>query len=139
MNETSQARADAPETGTSGARPAWADLTLVQAEWVRLALLSIEAGRTALDFQRTLLDLSREMLRRQQDASIEAMRDALRSGAGSPWPGPGEAGALDVVRLGMQAFERMAAVMRELASGSAGTDAARSEPVQRSAVSRRSI
>lgn len=137
MNDTSKPPAGAAGTATSAGGAAWPDLGLAQAEWVRLALLSIEANRSMLDFQRTMLDLSREMLRRQQDAAFEAMRSGLRSGTASPWPSPGEAGGADLMRLGMQAFERMAAAMRGLAPVPGGADAAPPEPSQRGAVSRR--
>ena len=100
-NDTTKERHGAP-----GSRPAGLDTALAQAEWMRLALVMLEGSRSALEFQRTMVDFSLEMLRQQQDAAFAAMRNAMQGGAPGV-PGLG-AGAVRITEPPRYCEEKMA-------------------------------
>ncbi|MBW8271142.1 hypothetical protein [Caldovatus aquaticus] len=81
------------------------------AEAARPMLWAVEGARAMLDFNRALLDLGRDVVRRQQDAAIEATLQAFRvsTDAGRA---PAEAGFPDFAQLGLEAFDRMIEAMR---------------------------
>lgn len=72
---------------------------------------TIEGARVMLELHRTLFDLGRDILRRQQDATIEAMLRGL-NGSTAPDRAPVEAGFADLARLSVEAFDRIAMAMR---------------------------
>ncbi len=73
-------------------------------------LWAVETTQTMLGMQRDLMDLSRSVIRQQQDAMIAAM---LRRGgrAAAAEPALSQDGFAGLARLSLEAFERMAAVL----------------------------
>lgn len=114
---------------TAGAPPAagLAEAMIGYAEAARAMAWATEGARVMLELHRTLLDLSRDILRRQQDAAIEATLRAL-GGSAMPDRAPVEAGFPDLARLGVEAFDRMAMAMRAANDAALGA-AARSPDV----------
>jgi len=91
---------------------------------------AVETTQTMLGMQRELMDLSRDVIRQQQDALIAAM---LRRGgrAEEARSAPSQDGFAGLARLSLEAFDRMAAVLRasnDAGRGTAtpGTEAGRS-------------
>jgi hypothetical protein len=81
------------------------------AEATRSMLWAVENTRLMLDLNRTLLDLARDVLRRQQDAVIAATLGTLGGSAASD-RAPADRGLADLTRLSFEAFDRMAEAMR---------------------------
>lgn len=100
------------------------------AEATRTMLWAIEGTRVMLEFNRTLLDLGRDVLRRQQDAAIETTLRAFR-GSTEPDRAPAEAGFPDLARLSVEAFDRMVAAMRAANDAALRAAAARSAEAER--------
>ena len=111
MNETTRATDGQREDRTGEALPAagYPDALFGHAEIARVMLWSVESTRMALDLNRTLLDIGRDMLRRQQDAAIASVLEALGGGAAPPGRASAPDAALDLVR---QSFDTMMAAMR---------------------------
>jgi hypothetical protein len=78
----------------------------------RVILWSVESTRMALDLNRTLLDIGRDMLRRQQDAAIASALQALGRNAGPSGGGSAPDAVSDLVRQSFDTFDRMMAAMR---------------------------
>jgi len=70
-------------SGDASRVPGLADALFGYAEVARAMVWSIESTRMALDFNRALLDIGRDVLRRQQDAAIASALQAL-GGAATP-------------------------------------------------------
>ena len=72
---------------------------------------AVETTQTMLGMQRELMDLSRDVIRQQQDAMMAAM---LRRGghAAAAESVPSQDGFAGLARLSLEAFDRMAAVLR---------------------------
>ena len=93
-------------------------------------LWAVETTQTMLGMQRDLMDLSRSVIRQQQDAMIAAM---LRRGgrAAAAESAPSQDRFAGLARLSFEAFERMAAVLSASndagrATATHGTEAGRS-------------
>ena len=113
MDRTTAATGEQREDRAAEASPAadMPDAMFGYAGAAHSMLWMIETARAMLELNRTLLDLGRDVFRRQQDAAIAA---ALRSLGASEAPDrrPAEAGFADLARLGVEAFERITAAMR---------------------------
>jgi hypothetical protein len=96
------------------------------------AVWAVEMTQTMLGMQRELMDLSRGMVRQQQDTIIAALLRGVGSGSGSSAAGraPSQDGFAGLARLSLEAFDRMAAVL------SASNDAGRGTTTQGSAANR---
>ncbi|MBV1798897.1 hypothetical protein [Siccirubricoccus sp. G192] len=82
----------------------------------------LEAMRAALELNRSLNDIGREVVRRAQDEAIAALLRGLASNA-APRPPP-EAGFADLTRMGMETvMQSMTAAMRTFGSSAHGTEA----------------
>lgn len=113
--------------------PGVADALFGFAEVARVILWSVESTRMALDLNRTLLDIGRDMLRRQQDAAIASALEAPGGGAASPGRASAPDAASDLVRQSFDTFDRMmaamwAANMAALRAANEGSTAAAGEP-----------
>ncbi len=90
----------------------------------------VETTQTMLGMQRGLMDLSRSVIRQQQDVMIAAMlRRGGRTGAAES--APSQDGFAGLARLSLEAFDRMAAVLSASndagrATATRGTEAGRS-------------
>jgi hypothetical protein len=113
MNETTRVAGGQREDRTGEALP-WAgypDALFGQAEIARAVLWSVEGTRMMLDLNRTLLDIGRDLLRRQQDAAIASALQALGGSAGPDRAAVPDSVA-DLIRQSFDAFDRMMAAMR---------------------------
>jgi hypothetical protein len=131
MGTAATARAGAqPDAPTSGApSTAVPPLLAAYAEAVRVVLQAMDGASMALEFNRTPIDSSRDMLRQQQDAAVEAARRTLRGWAAvcgeRPASGEGDPG-MGCARLGLYAVDGMMRAMR-VANDAAGAAVASSK------------
>jgi hypothetical protein len=123
------AQAPAAETWPAAAIP---DAMFGHAEATRSMLWAVENTRLMLELNRTLLDLSRDMLRRQQDAVIAATLGAL-GGSAAPDRAPADPGFADLARLSFEAFDRMAEAMRAANDAALRATAGEAQPGRRTA------
>jgi hypothetical protein len=135
MNDTTPVMGGQREVrmGEAPPGPGVADALFGFAEVARVILWSVESTRMALDLNRTLLDIGRDMLRRQQDAAIASALEALGGGAASPGRASAPDAASDLVRQSFDTFDRMMAAMRAanmpaLRAANEGSTAAAGEP-----------
>jgi hypothetical protein len=103
MDRTNTSAAAPPASGMPDARSGYA-------EAARGMLWAVESTQLMLDMNRKLFDLSRDVLRGQQDAVIAATRRAL-GGSGAPDRMQGDGGLADLARFTFQAYERMASTI----------------------------
>lgn len=78
---------------------------------------AVEIMQTMLAMQRELTDLSRGVIRQQQDTMIATLLQGVGSGNGAE-RAPSQDGFAGLARLSLEAFDRMAAALR--ASNDAG-------------------
>ncbi len=81
------------------------------------AVWAVEITQTMLAMQRELTDLSRGVIRQQQDTMIATLLQGVGSGNGAE-RAPSQDGFAGLARLSLEAFDRMAAALR--ASNDAG-------------------
>lgn len=93
------------------------DAMAVYATALPFAVWVVEITQTMLGMQRELMDLSRGVLRQQQDVVIATLLQGVGSGSDSSSSGsaaeraPSEDGFVGLARLSLEAFDRMAAVL----------------------------
>ena len=114
MNDTTPVTGGQREDriGEAPPGPGVADALFGFAEVARVMLWSVESTRMALDLNRRLLDIGRDMLRRQQDAAIASVLEALGGSAAPPGRASAPDAASDLVRQSFDTFDRMMAAMR---------------------------
>ena len=131
MNDTTP-----PRDGRGEELAAWpfpgagmASFTLGYSEAVRTTLWALEGTRMMLEVQRSLLDLGRDLIRRQQDEMIAAALRTLE-GKAEPHPEPIEGSFADLTRMGLDTLQRVAAAVAATgpAPRSTGTGTPNTEP-----------
>lgn len=86
------------------------DAMAAYAATLPFAVWAVEITQTVLGMQRELMDLSRGMVRQQQDAMIATLLQGVGSGSAEERT-PSQGGFAGLARLSLEAFDRMAAVL----------------------------
>jgi hypothetical protein len=120
MNEAAQTNVEPAVESDCLPAPGAPDIVML---WYAVgARATLETMRAALELNRSLNDIGREVVRRAQDEAIAALLRGVAPGA-APRPPP-EAGFADLARMGMETVaQSMTAAMRTFGSSAHGTEA----------------